>query len=44
VFPLTLPPGLSSPDFDSICKELRRVVGDDWVISAADKLASYEDP
>jgi 4-cresol dehydrogenase (hydroxylating) len=44
VFPLPLPPGLSSPDFDSICKELRGVVGDDWLISAADKLASYDDP
>ena len=41
---MPLPPGLSSPEFDSICKELRGVVGDEWVMTAADKLASYADP
>jgi 4-cresol dehydrogenase (hydroxylating) len=41
---LPLPPGLSGPIFDSACKELRGVVGDDWVLTTDDRLASYADP
>jgi 4-cresol dehydrogenase (hydroxylating) len=41
---LPLPPGLSSPDFDSVCKALRGVVGDDWLVTEEAKLAGYDDP
>ena len=41
---MPLPPGLSGPIFDSACKELRGVVGDDWVLTTDDRLASYADP
>jgi 4-cresol dehydrogenase (hydroxylating) flavoprotein subunit len=37
-------PGLSRPNFNSACKELRSIVGDDWVLTAEDRLASYADP
>ena len=41
---MPLPSGFSSPKFDSACKELRSIVGDDWVITADDRLTSYADP
>jgi len=41
---LSLPPGLSSPNFESACKELRSIVGDDWVVTTDDRLTSYADP
>src|SRR5262249_30927564 len=42
--PLPLPSGLSSPNFDSACRELRGVVGADWVLTADDRLMNYADP
>jgi len=42
--PLPLPPGLSSIEFENACKELRALVGDDWVMTREDRLASYADP
>ena len=41
---MALPPGFSSPNFDSACKELRSIVGDDHVVTAEDRLAGYFDP
>jgi 4-cresol dehydrogenase (hydroxylating) flavoprotein subunit len=41
---LPLPPGLSSIEFENACKELRALVGDDWVMTREDRLASYADP
>ncbi len=41
---MQLPPGFSSPNFDSACKELRSIVGDDQVVTAEDRLAPYLDP
>ncbi|MGA8692083.1 MAG: FAD-binding oxidoreductase [Methyloceanibacter sp.] len=41
---MPLPPGLSSIEFENACKELRALVGDDWVMTREDRLASYADP
>ncbi len=41
---MTLPPGLSTPDFNSACKELRAIVGDEWLLTAPDRLSGYADP
>ena len=41
---MPFPPGLSNADFNSACKELRIIVGDDRVVTAEDRLASYLDP
>ena len=41
---MPLQPGFSSPNFDSACKELRRVVGDDHLVISGDRLAAYFDP
>jgi 4-cresol dehydrogenase (hydroxylating) len=41
---LPLPPGLSAAEFDNVCRELRFVVGDEWVVTADDKVASYHYP
>lgn len=41
---LPLPPGLTSTAFDSACNELRAIVGADWVVTGAERLAPYADP
>ena len=41
---MPLPPGLSAADFDHVCRELRSVVGEEWVVTADEKVASYHDP
>jgi 4-cresol dehydrogenase (hydroxylating) flavoprotein subunit len=41
---LPLPPGLSRGEFEAACKELRAIVGDDWLLASEDRLASYADP
>ena len=41
---MPLPPGLSAADFDNVCRELRSVVGEQWVVTADEKVASYHDP
>jgi 4-cresol dehydrogenase (hydroxylating) flavoprotein subunit len=41
---LPLPPGLPAADFDNVCRELRSVVGEEWVVTADEKVASYHDP
>ena len=41
---MPLPPGLAKDDFDTACTELRSIVGDEWVITADDRLSVYDDP
>ncbi|MGC2410718.1 MAG: FAD-binding oxidoreductase [Methyloceanibacter sp.] len=41
---MPLPPGLSSIEFDTACKELRAIVGGEWVMTSEDRLAGYADP
>jgi len=39
-----LPAGLNQADFDSVCADLRKVVGETWVLTAEDRLTPYDDP
>ena len=41
---MPLPPGFSSAGFDAACAELKAIVGDEWVLRAADRLEAYADP
>ena len=41
---MPLPPGLSSQEFETACKELSAIVGDEFVLTGANQLTSYADP
>jgi 4-cresol dehydrogenase (hydroxylating) len=41
---LRLPTGLDQAAFDSVCADLRKIVGETWVMTAEDRLSAYDDP
>ncbi len=41
---MRLPAGLDQANFDSACAALRKIVGEAWVVTAEDRLSTYDDP
>jgi 4-cresol dehydrogenase (hydroxylating) len=41
---LRLPTGLDQANFDMVCTELRKIVGENWLVTAGDRLSAYDDP
>ena len=41
---MRLPTGLDQAKFDTVCTALRKIVGENWVVTAEDRLSAYDDP